>query len=185
MSSRLQREAWTYCATAAALPCKSYMGNEKTPPKMLLRKRNLTIFSSILQFLSIRYNLQNILAQQCTQNTSNCSNTHCRHGVWPNRAKPGADSSSAVCLQEESHSPLVPPNPGIGEHRPIFQQHTGKPDLGKSKSPSGWWQGSCRAFAFAVLMQRTQQACLPGACLPSDMAYRHQNTSWGSVSRWR
>ena len=57
------------------------------------------------------YDLQNILAQQCTQNTSNCSNTQCRHGVWPNKAKPGAESSSsAVCLHEEGHSPLIPPN---------------------------------------------------------------------------
>lgn len=44
MSSWLQREPWTHCTTAAALPCKSYKGNEKTPPNILLRKKTHYFF---------------------------------------------------------------------------------------------------------------------------------------------
>lgn len=43
-----------------------------------------------------------------------------------------------------------------------------KPDIGNQEYAGGPRQGSS-AFAFVALMQRTQHACLPRACLPSSM----------------
>lgn len=154
---------------------------------ILLRKKSHYCFSSIFLFLRMRYKLQNILAQQCTQNTSNCSNTQCRHGVWPNKAKPGAHSSSStICLQEESHSPPIPPNQAMFRV-PVsidpFFSSTWENLFHEKQSP---WATDARAVARPLPLLpwcsgHSRLVCLVLVC-PAIQSIRTK-TPWGTMSR--